>query len=283
MATNLSPQPIGNSGLYITFPETIDTNLEWVINIPNKKASDYLTNYNTYQAALSHRTSTIQQLTTELELKKVRAGGSDLDLARADILSAEGQLQGAQAKFEDTVIRAPADGTITSIDVKLGELSEVQKPVIILQDVSNLYIEAKINESSIANVKLGQKVSMTFDAFGGEQIFTGSIVHIDPSATTEDGIVNYKIKSSIDNLDKGIRTGMNADIDIITAEKGKTLVIPKAAIFMKDGASFVNVITDLKRKKYKEVEVKTGLLGDGNLIEITGGISDGDDIAIVSK
>ncbi len=283
MATSLTPQPIGNSGLYITFPEQIDTNIEWTINIPNQKAPNYLTNYNAYQEAISHRNSIIEQRTTELNLKKAQASGSDLDLARADILSAEGQLQAAQAKFEDTVIRAPADGTITNIDVKLGELSEVQKPIMMLQDVSNLYIEAKINESSIANLKLGQRVSMTFDAFGDEKVFTGAVVHVDPSSTTEEGIVNYKIKASIDNLDKSILTGMNADIEIITAEGGRSLVVPKAAVFVKDGANYVNVITDLKRQKYKEVEVKIGLLGDGNLIEITSGLSDGNDIAIVSK
>lgn len=283
VANTLTPQPIGNSGLYIIFPEDINPNLDWIITLPNKKAANYITNLNAYNEAVANAQSEIDKRTTELALKKARFTGSDIDLARADVVSAQGQLQAAQAKYEDTLLRAPADGTVTSIDIKLGELSEVQKPVIIIQDISNLYIEAKINESSIANIQLGQKVSMTFDAFGPGRIFDGNVVHIDPSAVTTDGIVNYKINTSILSLDKAIRSGMNADIAVITAEKSNTLVIPKAALVTKDSKTYANVITDKKRKKYKEVEVTTGLIGDGNLIEIISGLSDGQDIAIVSK
>lgn len=283
VATNIA-QPLGNSGLYIKFPNTTETNVRnWVINIPNKKAANYLTNYNAYQSALSHGDQAVSQKTAELALQKAQAQAPDLDLARADITSAEGTLQAAQSKFEDTIIRAPADGTITNVDVKLGELSEVQKPVITLQDVSNLYIEAKINESSIANIKLGQKVTMTFDAFGSDKKFDGVVVHIDPSAVTNDGIVNYKIKTSITNLDPGIRSGMNADISVLTAEKPQVIVIPKAAIVSADGGMSVNIVTDKKHSKYTKVPVTVGLLGDGNLIEIKTGLTDGQDIAIISK
>lgn len=279
-----TPQPLGNSGLYITFPTTVDANvLEWVITIPNTKAPDYLTNYSAYKAALAESESQITQRTAELAVKKAQAGGSDIDLANAEIVSAQGQVEAAVSKFEDTQLRAPADGTITNIDIKLGELSEVQKPVVTLQDISNLYIEAKINESSIANVTLGQKVTMTFDAFGTSKVFNGTVVHVDPSALTSDGIVNYKVKASILDLDPAIRTGMNADIAILTAEKDHVIVVPKAALIVRDGKTYANVITDKDDKKYVEQEVHTGLTGDGNLIEITSGLSDGQAIAIVSK
>ncbi len=282
LGNTITPQPLGNSGLYIKFPPTNDL-INWVIPIPNKKAPDYLSNYNSYQSALSQAESAIEQATKDLELKKIRSQGSDIDLARADITSAEGQVQAAQAKYEDTVLRAPADGTITNIDLKLGELSEAQKPIMTLQDVSNLYVEAKINESSIANVRLGQNVTMTFDAFGSGKIFSGVVVHIDPGATTTDGIVNYKIKTSISNLDPAIRTGMNSDISILTAEKTRALVIPKAAVTVRDNKTYVNLIIEKDSQKYEEKEIRTGLLGDGNRIEVINGLSEGDIIAIVSK
>lgn len=282
--TTTTPQALGNSGLYIRFPSTNNGDItEWVVSIPNKKAANYLTNYNAWQQAVNNAKSSIDQKTADLALKKAQAQGSDIDLARADIISAEGQVQAAQAKYEDTIVRAPADGTITSIDIKLGELSESQKAVITLQDISNLYVEAKINESSIANIKLGQKVSMTFDAFGTGRVFEGVVVHVDPSAVTTDGIVNYKIKASINALDEAVRAGMNADISILTAEKANVIVIPKAAITPREGKMYVNVVTGKKSKDYTEQEVQIGLLGDGNLIEITQGLSDGTPIAIVSK
>lgn len=283
--TTLTPQPLGNSGLYIKFPTTGNFGdvPEWVVTVPNTKAPDYLSNYNSYQSTLSQAESAIEQATKDLELKKTRSQGSDTDLARADIISAQGQVESAQAKFEDTILRAPADGTITSVDLKLGELSEAQKPIITLQDVSNLYVEAKINESSIANVRLGQPVTMTFDAFGPSQKFNGTVVHIDPGATTTDGIVNYKIKSSITNLDSAIRTGMNADISILTAEKPHVIVIPKAAILTRDGKTYVNLIKDKDSQEYEEKEIRIGLVGDGNRVEVITGLSEDEMIAIVSK
>ena len=109
------------------------------------------------------------------------------------------------------------------------------------------------------------------------------MTHVDPGATTTDGIVNYKINSSIISNEKEIRAGMNADISILAAEKDHVLVIPKASIVTHDGKMFTNVITDKKRKKYEEREISVGLTGDGNLIEAKSGIGEGEDIAIISK
>ncbi len=284
LVTTINPQPIGNSGLYIKFPSsTTMTVSDWMLSIPNKNAVNYLSNYNAYQLALSQSKLAIEQKVAELAIKKANARGADLDLAEADIVQAEGQVQAAESKYENTIIRAPADGTITAVDIKLGELAQVQKPVIVLQDISHLYIDAKINESSIANVKLGQKVTMTFDAFGTTRLFNGTVIHIDPGATTTGGVVNYKIKSSILSDDPSIRSGMNADINILTAEKAHVIVIPKAAVYMKDSKSYVKLVIDKKHKKYIEQEIQTGLTGDGNLIEVVSGLTDGQDIDIVSK
>ena len=184
LVTTTTPQPIGDSGLYIKFPSTSVINInEWVITIPNKKASDYLTNYNAYQAALKTQDSAlgvtqalIDQREAELSIKQATARPADIDLAKADILSAEGQLQLASANFEHTILRAPTGGTITKIDIKIGELAQAQKNIMTLQDINNVYLEANINEANITSIKLGVSVNITFDAFGTEQIFKGSIL-----------------------------------------------------------------------------------------------------------
>ncbi len=286
--SNTTPQPIGNSGLYILFPANFSSQNDWIITIPNKKATSYLTNYNAYQNALQNQTSAagsaqslVDQKQAELNLKKAAATSTDLNIAEADVLSAQGTLQSAQSAYEDTIIRAPAAGTITKVDIKYGELSEAGKPVITLQDVGNLYIEALINEASIANLKLGQTVSITFDAFGSEKKFSGAIAHIDPSADANNGVVNYKIKVSIDGSDGTIRPGMNANIDVSAGGISHALTIPAVAVTKKDGKSFVNVVTDEKKKKYTEREVQTGFVGDNNLVEITGGLAVDEKVALI--
>ena len=158
---------------------------------------------------------------------------------------------------------------------------------MVLQDVSNLYVEANINETSIAKVKEGQPVDMTFDAFGPDTKFNGWVMHIDPSSTTSDGVVNYVIKVSVEKKPDTtdiIRPGMNANMVITCADYGDEVVIPQAAITKNtDGTQIVNLVTDKKTGKYKTQIVTTGDEGDGNLIEIKSGLAEGDSIALVAQ
>ncbi len=283
-------QPIGNSGLYVTFPAGSTNILEWIISIPNKQAADYSTNYNAYQTALKTQESAlgsaqalIDQRTAELALKQSAARQADLDLALADILSAQGQLQNAQANYEHTVLRAPASGTITKVDVKLGEIAQASKEVMILQDVSNLYLEANVNEANIESVKIGAPVVLTFDAFGTDQDFVGKIMKVDPASTLISGVVNYKVTASIDATPT-LRPGMTANMTILVGEKDGVIVAPARAIITdKTGKKTVRVVNNKKTKAYTEVEVATGMEGDGGFTEITAGLKEGDEIVILIK
>jgi len=289
IASSTTPQPIGETGLYIQFATT-SSQQKWVVSIPNTKASNYLTNYNAYQNALQTRTSavssaqsTVDEKQAEYNLKISVARSADIDIAKAEVLSAEGSLQSAQSSYEDTIVRAPAGGTITKVDIKYGELSEAGKPVITLQDVENLYIEALINEANIAYLQNGQSVNITFDAFGRERKFSGAIAHIDPSADANNGVVNYKIKVSLVEKDATIRPGMNANIDVLAGGVKNVLAIPNIFVVKKDNKSFVNVVTNEKNKSYISKEIKTGFLGDNNLIEIVSGLVMDEKVALIKN
>ncbi len=285
------PQPIGDSGLFIKFESSAILNTtDWIIEIPNKGATNYLTNYNAYQSALKNQESALSQAKSlvdqrqvEYDFKVTSASGSDLDIAQAEILSAQGQLEQALARYNDTQIVAPADGTITGIDIKLGELASALNKAIVLQDVSNMYIESNINEANIVGLTRGMPVEITFDAFGPERIFKGSIISIDPSSTLISGVVNYKIKVNVEQVEE-LRPGMTANMTINVQEKKQVLAIPSRSIIKnEDGSKVIRIITNTKKKKYKEVEVKTGLNGDGGLVEITEGLNVGEEFVILIK
>lgn len=280
----VTPQPIGNSGLYIKFPESSSHDVSnWVIEIPNKKAANYLANYNAYQAALSQEKFSVDQRTAELALKKAAARSSDIDLANADILSAKGQVEAALARYNNTLIMAPVDGTITRVDIKIGELTQAQKSAIVLQDVSNIYLETNINEANIASLSVGMPVDITYDSFGSDKIFKGTITKIDPSSTLVSGVVNYKVTASTDQS-PDIRPGMTANMTIKVKEKDNVIAIPSRAIITKDnGDRILRVVTNKKNKKWKEVPVVTGIEGDGGLIEVLSGLSTGDEFVILIK
>jgi len=284
-ASSATSVALGTRGLYIQFPASVSTDSTWVVTLPNMKATTYVANRNGYEDSLRNRDSSIaaaeasvREYEAQLALKKAAARPADLDVAEAEVLS-------ATAAYENTILRAPASGTITLVDIKIGQRAEPQKTVMVLQDVSSLYVEADINEANIAKVALGQKVSMTFDAFGPTTTFSGTVAHIDPSATTDDGVVNYKIKASIDAGDKKdvIRPGMNANMTITASEKAGVIAIPRAALVMEEGKYFANIITNEKHKKYERREVTIGQEGDGNLVEILTGLTEGEKIAIVAK
>ena len=288
--TTITPQPIGDSGLYIKFPNTTANITEWTIDIPNKKASDYITNQNAYESALKTQESAlgtaqalISQKEAELSIKQSSARPAEIALAKADILSAQGQLELATSNLEHTIIRAPANGTITKIDTKIGELVQSLKNVMVLQDINNLYLEANINEANIASIRVWSPIEITFDAFSAEQKWNGNILKIDPSSTIISGVVNYKITADI--LEgPTLRPGMTANMTILVGEKSGALVVPSRAIIKdKTGKKTIRVITNTKTKKYEEVEVTTGMEADLGLTEILTGLEEGDEIVILIK
>ena len=287
IASALNPQPIGDSGLFITFPNASNDQNHWTIPIPNTQANDYLVNFNAYQTALKTQTNAlssaqalVDQKQAELDVQKAAARQPDIDIANADVISAQGALESAQAGYEDTMIRTPASGTVTRVDVKYGELADALKSVMTVEDVSNLYIEALINEANISLLKTGQNVDVTFDAFGKDKKFTGVVVQIDPSAQVNNGVVNYKIKVSLNEKDVTVRPGMNANINVLAGEKDQVVAVPSVAIIKKDGKSFVNIVKNDASDISEQREVTTGFVGDNNLVEVLSGLSENEKVVL---
>lgn len=290
--------PLGTKGLYVTFSTdgSFAEQPTWRVNIPNTEASNYLTNLNAYTAAqqtrdvalltslnsLNAAQSALDQANYNLDQTLADARPEDVAIAKAQILSAEGQLEAALAGLESTIIRAPADGTITAINVDVGEAASPTKPAIVLKDLENLYVEANIAEANIAEIKLDQDVEFTFDALGSDRIFKGKVAQIDPASTLVSGIVNYKIKASVGKLEE-IKPGMTANLKIITRFKSKVLSVPERAIEDKDGKQVVRVVKDVDSKDYTEQVIATGIKGDGGMIEVTSGLEAGQFIITDTK
>lgn len=280
-----SPQMLGVRGLMIQFPTTSGViGNSWKIKIPNKSSARYTANNNAYLAAVNTRdqvTASAQSLVTQREadlaLKQATARQPDIDSALAEVLTAQAGLESAQARLEHTILRAPAEGTITSVDSKLGESVQTQKQVIVLQDVKNLYLEAKISESNIGTIAVGQSVSITYDALSG-QTFQAVVSSIDPSAlSSTDGTVSYKIKILLSDTEN-IRPGMSANISVLTKEIKDALVVSKKFITTKGDESTVLRVLDERRQKTVLTPISMGIEGDGGFAQVTSGLSAGDKV-----
>lgn len=124
-----TPQPLGSCGLMIQFPEGYYASSEkWIIEIPNKRSSTYVTNKNAYDLAIANR----DQVLSQYEANLGKNGSSDANIARAAVSSAEGAYEAAQAAYNNTTIVAPIDGTITFIDshLKVGQTINANKTLI---------------------------------------------------------------------------------------------------------------------------------------------------------
>jgi HlyD family secretion protein len=291
-----TPVAMGDSGLFIQFssnPSAADT---WTATIPNTNAATYVTNNNAYQAALRTRDAAISTATAQVSSAQValaqaqaslgqqraQARPADISVAKAQILSAQGQVQMAQASVENTVIRAPANGTITQVDIKVGEQASPMKEVLVLQDVGDLHVESNVSEASIASLQAGQSVDITFDALGPDSHFTGTLKTINPASTVISGVVDYKVTASFDAI-PGVKPGMTANMTILAAKKDGVLALPQRAVIDENGKKYVRVVDDTKKKTYHKVEVVTGLSADGGLVELASGLSEGQEIVTYIK
>jgi hypothetical protein len=130
VSTN-NPQALGDTGLFVKFPSTSSySGTVWDIEIPNKNAANYLTNYNAYQSALQNQSqaiasaqATLNQANASLLQLETAARPEDVAAAAAQVDNALGAVQIAQAAYDNTIITAPSDGTIMSISIAPGQIA----------------------------------------------------------------------------------------------------------------------------------------------------------------
>jgi HlyD family secretion protein len=239
-------QPIGDSGLYIKWaPGTPQTN--WIIAIPNKQSSSYLSNYNSWQSAITTRdTTNAASQRTILSLKQKLADltptDDDLDVksAKIQVQQRENALLDAQQTLSNYTITAPFDGVMASVTGDIG-VSAVMASSNSSTALGTIVTDKKmaqitLNESDIVKVRLGQKAKVTFDAIDG-LVVEGTIVEINTLGTVTSGVVSYKVKVAFNTDDIRILPNMSVAVDILTDNKDNILYLPSQAV-KRDGEGY---------------------------------------------
>lgn len=287
---SIGPTKLGQKGLYVQFSSTsVRPGDIWEIEIPNTKASNYVTNYNAYQAALqtqasalSSAQSAVDQAQAALSLKKAQARPADISAASAQILSAQGQVQAAQAALESTIIRAPVSGTITKVDLKIGQIVLAQTPVISLISNNQYEIKAFVPEADIARIAIGNEAKTTLDAYSSDFKFDVKVVEISPVETVIDGVSTYEVTFVFGGQDERVRSGMTANLDILVDEHKDVVVIPQRAVFAKDEGKFIKVLST-DGLTTQDILIKTGLRGSDGNIEVLDGVGEGTEVVVSVK
>ncbi len=285
---------------YKTNINTARTNINTAIsNVNSQKqsiAAQKITNQNNInsaQAGVNEGQNALTLAEDELTLKKsgatdeqIRAQEAQVKQAEINITSQRAQIKQAQAKIENvraqlvkTVLRAPISGVVVEQKAKIGEIVSLNALVLSIISEMDFEIKSNVPEVDIANIKIDDLATVTLDAYSSDTEFKAKVIEIAPAETIIDNIPTYEVSFEFAEESDLIRSGMTADLDILTNIKKNVISIPQRAILKKGGKKIVRILNQ-DGLSYREVEVKTGMRGSNGSIEITEGIKDGDKIVI---
>ena len=212
--------------------------------------------------------------------------------AKEQTVSAREEVQRAQTNLGYATITSPIDGVVLSKSVEEGQTvaSSFSTPelFVIAQDLTDMRVIADIDEADIGDVKEGQRVTFTVDAFP-DDVFNGSITQVRQQATTESNVVTYEVVISAPNNDLKLKPGLTANVTIYTLEKNDVLAVSSKALrftpneaLLKDKQTIVDVKADHKvwtkeGDTFKAHAVQIGT-NNGTLTEILSGIKEGTEI-----
>jgi HlyD family secretion protein len=153
--------------------------------------------------------------------------------AEAVVEQKQASLQQAEVDLQRTEIRAPIDGVVINRTINPGQtvaVSLVSKTLFkIADDLSQMEVYGKIDEADVGQVKMGQRVTFTVDAYPNK-IFSGGVLQVRKSPEVSQNVVTYTAVVSSPNPDHLLFPGMTARLQIVVEETKDTLKIPNAAL-----------------------------------------------------
>ena len=248
----------------------------------------------------------------------ITSAQNQLTNAQQQLTNAQTSLQTAKDSLANATLVAPHSGVIESINGLVGEnagggsggssgssSSSGSSAFIVLVDASTLNIAAQINEANIASVAVNQPVQFTVPAYPS-QTFHATVTSIDTLGQASSSVVTFLVNLAVDMQSIGsshVYPGMTATVDITTAERISTLLVPSSALSfastalqngelsrsslsslvggsnLKTGSGNRGIVVELKDGKLVPVLVTTGLT-NGQQTEILSGLQEGDQVVI---
>ena len=153
--------------------------------------------------------------------------------AQQQVRTASESVRKAQTNLGYATITSPIDGVVLSKSVEQGQTvaASFNTPELftIAQDLTNMQVVADIDEADIGEVREGQRVSFTVDAYP-EDTFEGRVTQVRQEATTESNVVTYQVVISAPNASMKLKPGLTANVTIYTMEVSNVLAVPSKAL-----------------------------------------------------
>jgi len=243
------PVSFGSCGLFALFTAGERySGSEWIIDIPNISSAAYTLNSNQFDKvqrdaddAVAAATEAVTLLQNKQQLENAAPRSEALTRANARVNQAQARIAEVTAQIGERAIIAPFTGIVTKVNILAGETAGTA-PAITLLGKEAFELVARIPEIDITKVTLKQKAKAIFDADRSLQI-PAEVSYISPIPTQINGVAYFEIKLSLDTPPTWIRSGLNADIDIMIEEMKDTLLVPNRYVLTVEGASSLQVLT----------------------------------------
>ena len=206
----------------------------------------------------------------QLQVESNRPAGSDFALAQTALAQARATLGVAQARLDQTVIRAPVDGTLIARGVEPGNVVQPGKELMALAPVGETQVVVQIDEKHLAQLKLGQRALASADAYPRDRL-PAEVIYINPGVDALRGSVEVKLR--IPEPPDYLRQDMTVSVDIEVARKAGVVVAPADAVHDASGAD--PWVLAVAGRRAERRPVRLGLRGDGR-VEIVEGAQPGD-------
>ncbi|HVM77238.1 MAG TPA: efflux RND transporter periplasmic adaptor subunit [Candidatus Paceibacterota bacterium] len=230
---------------------------------------------NTAEANIASDEAAVAQAQAQLNVTTASSTPQAIEAQQALVAQAQASAAAIQAQIAETVLTAPADGVVTQTNGSVG--ATVTPAITVVSVIPNSALEIKLNvsEDNIVGVQVGQPAQISLDAFPDSTTWTGKVVAIDPAQTTIGGAIYYQTTVLFDQPDARVKPGMTANVLIQTGAATSTLLLPASAIQTNGTSTFVELY---QNGKVSDENVTTGLTGQNGMIEITSGVSEGQQV-----
>ena len=212
--------------------------------------------------------------------------------AQQQVTTARQSVKRAETDLGYATITSPINGVVLSKAVEEGQTvaASFSTPTLftIAQDLTDMRVIADIDEADIGEVKEGQRVSFTVDAFPNDT-FEGAVTQVRQQATTESNVVTYEVVISAPNADLKLKPGLTANVTIYTLEKNDVLTVSAKALRFAPNEALIADDETIEAtearsrlwvregKTFKALPVETGV-SNGTLTEIVSGAKAGTEV-----
>jgi HlyD family secretion protein len=288
------PQEIAQARARVTELEAALRQTEQTLRENQQLAAQGALPQRDYKNSLAERDRALAQLNQARQALGLQQAGSrpeEIAQAQAEVLKAEGQLQQIQSQVNNTIIRAPFSGVVTRKYADPGSFvtpttsgssvsSATSSSILALASVNQ--VVAKVSETSIPKIQIGQRATIQADAYS-DKTLTGKVIQIATQSTVDQNVTNFEVKLSLHDPKRQLRSGMNVSVEFEVGTLDNALVIPTVAIVRQEQGTGVFVAAkgeaqEKDRRSHFQV-ITTGATVENKTVVLSG-LKEGDRVLL---